>query len=125
MGIPQVPLTENSGTVALLFQQLPDRHLIRMDTVISTRPRSARETDTVRIATGQQSSPRGPADGLPRQEMSKPNTLRRHLIDIRGGIPISAIKGEIPVARIIQVDKDDIRVISGYACHREGGGRGK
>ena len=122
MCIAQVPLSKDSRAITLLLQHLPDRHLIRMDTVIRTRSRSASETDTIRIAAGQQTGTRRSTNRLSRQEVCKTNAFRRHFVDIRSGISVSPIKRKIPVTYIIQIDQDDIRVISRHP--RNGKGRG-
>ena len=117
-----MPFTEDSGTISFLFQYLCDRHLIRMDSVVRIRSRSASETDTIRIAAGQQTGTRRSTNRLSRQEVCKTNAFRRHFVDIRSGISVSPIKRKIPVTYIIQIDQDDIRVISRHP--RNGKGRG-
>ena len=99
-----MPFTEDSGTISFLFQYLCDRHLLWMDSVVRIRSRSASETDTIRIAAGQQAGTRGSTDRLSYQKVRKTNAFRRHLIDIRSGISVSSIKRKISVTHIIQID---------------------
>ena len=113
----QMPFTEDSGTISFLFQYFSDRHLVRMNPIVRIRPRSAGETDTIRITTGQQAGPRRSTDRLSRQEMCKTNAFRRHSIDIRSGIPVSPVTRKISITHIIQINQDDIRVIRSHACH--------
>ena len=124
-GVAQVPLPEDSGGVALLLEELAHRHLLRVDTVLRTRSRGSRETNPVRIATCQQSRPRGATNRLSRQEVREAHPLGRHPINIRCLVSIRTVAREVPVTHIVQVNQDDIRIIRRHPRHGKDRGGGQ
>ena len=109
--IAQMPFTENCGTVSFLLQQLSYRHFVRTDAIIRTRSRSTGKSDTVRIASGQQSGTWSATDRLPGQKMSETDSLCRHTVDIRRFISVCAIIRKIPITGIIEVDDNEVGVV--------------
>jgi len=117
----QMPLSEYRCAVSFLFQEFAHRHLVRMNAIVRIRSRSSGKSDTVRIASGQQSCTRCSADRLSGKEMREANTFGSHLINIRCRISIRSIKGEIAITDIIQVDDNEIGIVRSKSKCRKGG----
>ena len=117
--ISQMPLAEDSRSISLIAKQFRYRLLLFTDAIWRTRIERIGEADTVRITAGHQPRPRSTADRLHGIKVIHRHPIGSHPVDMWSLITDRPTAREISVARIIQIDQNDIRRLLGHSSGRK------
>src|SRR5436309_3014186 len=103
-----MPLAENGGGIAALFDELGESHFVVADTDFGTRPKRAMNTEAIWVAAGKEATTRGGADGLGDMEIAEDAALRGEAVEVGSDEPFRAEDTDIRVALIVGEDDDDV-----------------
>ena len=102
--MPEVPFAIDRGRVPARLEYLGDRHFVGVNAVSRRRSQCSVNSHSVRIAPGQQRSPRRRADGLSDIETGEPPPLGSHPIQIRRVLMRRTKTVQVRVTEVIRKD---------------------
>jgi len=104
----QVPFAVNRGRVTAPLQHLGEREFVRVNSNLRCRPQRAKNSDAIRIASGQQRRARGGTYRLRDTETREPHSFGGHAIEIRRLNSLRAIDTDVGIAHVVSVDEDEV-----------------
>ncbi len=132
--VPQTPLADRRGRVALSFEQLGDGHLGCGDRLLAGRLPSVLLPEVIQpsrrqvaanvgmpgMLAGHQATPRGGADCVTAVVLRKAHPFRGQAVDVRRPDLLLAVAAQLRVAEVIGENVDDVRRLRGGGRSRHG-----
>ena len=106
--VPQVPLAEEGGGIALSLQHLPKGCFLRRKPPTNAGPEGPIERQSVGIAAGQERRARSGANRLTHIEAGEAHPFPGQAVDVRSfpaGFPLA---GQIPPAHVVHENDHDV-----------------